>query len=146
MSLPRILQAFTPAGTFGFYAGLNVVAFFMILFFLPEVSFLPVSHLQSSCRNALLITCTQTKQRTLEELDYVFGVTTRRHASFQLREQIPWWTRKWILRRKSEPEPQLYTFEDTGVINAFRGGPDESNPEKAQTHAEEDVDDISLQA
>lgn len=62
-------------------------AFFMILFFLPE-----------------------TKQRTLEELDYVFGVTTRRHASFQLREQIPWWTRKWILRKKGEPEPQLYHF------------------------------------
>lgn len=38
MSLPRILQAFTPTGTFGFYAGLNVVAFFLILFFLPEVS------------------------------------------------------------------------------------------------------------
>jgi len=83
ISLPRILAAFGSAGTFGFYAGLNVVAFFLILFFLPE-----------------------TKQRTLEELDYVFGVTTRRHASFQAKEQIPWWFRRWILMKKGEPEPQ----------------------------------------
>jgi hypothetical protein len=45
MSLPRILAVFTPTGTFGFYAGLNVVAFFLIFFFLPE-----------------------TKQRSLEEV------------------------------------------------------------------------------
>ncbi|KAI7163313.1 MFS transporter, partial [Hortaea werneckii] len=104
MSLPRMLAAFTPTGTLyvfqltlmtaclltnisGFYAGLNVLAFFMILFFLPE-----------------------TKQRTLEELDYVFGVSTRKHAAFELNEQIPWWFGKWILRRKGLPEPQLYHF------------------------------------
>lgn len=78
----------------GFYAGLNVLAFFMILFFLPE-----------------------TKQRTLEELDYVFGVSTRKHAAFELREQIPWWFGKWILRRKSQPEPQLYHFQDAGIYS-----------------------------
>ena len=36
LSLPAILRAFTPAGTYGFYAGLNVVAFFLIWLFLPE--------------------------------------------------------------------------------------------------------------
>ncbi|RMY88901.1 hypothetical protein D0862_10327 [Hortaea werneckii] len=97
MSLPRMLAAFTPTGTFGFYAGLNVLAFFMILFFLPE-----------------------TKQRTLEELDYVFGVSTRKHAAFELREQIPWWFGKWILRRKGQPEPQLYHFQDAGINAAFK--------------------------
>ena len=96
ISLPRILSAFTPVGTFGFYAGLNIVAFFMIFFFLPE-----------------------TKQRTLEELDYVFGVTTRRHASFQMREQFPWWFNKWILQKKHRPEPQLYHFEDTTIMNSY---------------------------
>ena len=90
-----MLAAFTPAGVFGFYAGLNVVAFFLIFFFLPE-----------------------TKQRTLEELDYVFGVSTRRHASFQIKEQAPWWFRRWVLFRKGEREPQLYHFEDAG----FGGG------------------------
>ncbi|KAI7081587.1 MFS transporter [Hortaea werneckii] len=113
MSLPRMLAAFTPTGTFGFYAGLNVLAFFMILFFLPE-----------------------TKQRTLEELDYVFGVSTRKHAAFELREQIPWWFGKWILRRKGQPEPQLYHFQDAGINTAFK-----PSFEKAQL-AQDDVSDV----
>ncbi|KAI7509599.1 hypothetical protein KC347_g5122 [Hortaea werneckii] len=113
MSLPRMLAALTPTGTFGFYAGLNVLAFFMILFFLPE-----------------------TKQRTLEELDYVFGVSTRKHAAFELREQIPWWFGKWILRRKGQPEPQLYHFQDAGINTAL-----EPSFEKAQL-AQDDVSDV----
>lgn len=130
MSLPRMLAAFTPTGTLyvfqltlmtaclltnisGFYAGLNVLAFFMILFFLPE-----------------------TKQRTLEELDYVFGVSTRKHAAFELNEQIPWWFGKWILRRKGLPEPQLYHFQDAGINTAFK-------PSFEKAHlAQDDVSDI----
>ncbi|THV44957.1 hypothetical protein BGAL_0551g00010 [Botrytis galanthina] len=89
LTLPRMLAAMKPQGVFGFYAGLNLVAFALIFFFLPE-----------------------TKQRTLEELDYVFAVPTRTHAKFQIQQQFPWWARKWILRRKGEVEPQLYKFED----------------------------------
>ncbi|CAD6447304.1 80679f28-b540-45eb-adf3-ebd6be1363b1 [Sclerotinia trifoliorum] len=89
LTLPRMLSAMKPQGVFGFYAGLNLLAFALIFFFLPE-----------------------TKQRTLEELDYVFAVPTRTHAKFQIQEQFPWWARKYILRRKGEPEPQLYRFED----------------------------------
>lgn len=96
LSLPAILRVFSPAGTYGFYAGLNVVAFFLIWLFLPE-----------------------TKQRTLEELDYVFGVTTRRHASFQIKEQAPWFFKRWLLWKRDLPEPQLYHFEDT-AINPYR--------------------------
>jgi len=66
LTFPRMLLAFTPQGAFGFYAGLNVVAFVLIFFFLPE-----------------------TKQRTLEELDYVFAVPTRTHARFRLNQALP---------------------------------------------------------
>lgn len=106
LTLPRMLAAFTPTGVFGFYAGLNILAFLMILFFMPE-----------------------TKQRTLEELDYTFGVTTRRHAQFQATEQIPWWFRKWVLMKKGEPEPQLYHFEDTATFNSYTGGSSRPNEE-----------------
>ncbi|KAF8970958.1 sugar transporter [Flammula alnicola] len=54
-------------GAFGFYAGLNVVAFLMIFLFMPE-----------------------TKQRTLEELDYVFAVPTSKHVSYQVKEFLPY--------------------------------------------------------
>lgn len=65
------------------------------------------------------------RQRTLEELDYVFGVTTRRHASFQAFEMFPWWFRRWVLWRRGEPMPQLYHFEDAANARKF------ANPEKA---------------
>ncbi|KAF7190881.1 putative polyol transporter 6 [Pseudocercospora fuligena] len=94
LSLPRLLAGITPTGTFGFYAGLNVLAFVLIFLFLPE-----------------------TKQRSLEELDHVFNISTRRHAHFQLTEQLPWWFEKWFLRRHNA-EPHLYRFEETasGVV------------------------------
>jgi hypothetical protein len=83
-----MLNAMTPTGAFGFYAGLNVCAFCMIFLFVPE-----------------------TKQRTLEELDYIFAVPTRTFICHQLFSVLPWWFRRYILRRKAEVWPSLYTFE-----------------------------------
>lgn len=54
---PNLLGALKAQGAFTYYACWNVVGFFLVLFFLPE-----------------------TKGKTLEELDVVFGVSTREHA------------------------------------------------------------------
>jgi MFS family permease len=89
LTLPRMLRAFGSTGTFGFYAGLNFIAFWMIFFWLPE-----------------------TKQRTLEELDYVFAVPTRTHMKFQVSEVAPYWINTYILRKKGLKEPQLYKFDE----------------------------------
>jgi hypothetical protein len=88
LTFPRMLLAFQPQGAFGFYAGLNLVALVMIFLWLPE-----------------------TKQRTLEEMDYIFAVPMRTHMNYQAGKVFPWWFRKWILRRKGEPVPELYHFE-----------------------------------
>lgn len=73
---------------FGFYAGLNMVAFVVIFFVVRE-----------------------TKQLTLEELDDVFSVSTARHASYQVRVWLPWWIKRWIFwQRKAVLEP-LYRRE-----------------------------------
>jgi Sugar (and other) transporter len=88
LTLFRLLRAFTPVGVFGFYAGLNFLAFWMIFFWLPE-----------------------TKQRTLEELDYVFAVPTRTHMRFQINEMIPYFF-KGIVMRRPVPKPQLYKFDE----------------------------------
>jgi hypothetical protein len=85
LTFPRMLSALTPTGAFGFYAGLNLVALALIFMFVPE-----------------------TKQKTLEELDYVFAVSDRRHASYQLKEVLPWWFKRYIFRNKSVVEPLLY--------------------------------------
>jgi hypothetical protein len=54
----------------------------------------------------------ETKGLSLEELDAVFSVSTRRHAAYQLR-QVPIFFKKHILRQKDvkEQEP-LYEVAD----------------------------------
>lgn len=48
---------------------------------------------------------------TLEELDRVFSVSTRHHATYQIRNAI-WHFRTWILRQKLEPLPKLYELDE----------------------------------
>jgi len=95
LTFPRLLAAFTPVGAFGFYAGLNVTAFVLIFFWVPE-----------------------TKQRTLEELDYVFAVPTRTHAKYQLTKALPYWFKRYVFMNKNATLEPLYHFD-------VRGGSDE---------------------
>lgn len=102
LTFPRMLRALTAPGAFGFYAGLNIIALILIFLFLPE-----------------------TKQRTLEELDYVFAVPTRTHAHYQLTQVLPWWFKRWVLFRKGAVCPELYRFEDETSYpekDAYKGG------------------------
>lgn len=85
ISLPRMLRAMKPTGVFGFYAGLNLVAWFLIFLFLPE-----------------------TKQKTLEELDYVFAVPDRTMAKYHLGTVLPWAIRRYIFFRKDAYCPPLF--------------------------------------
>ncbi|KAF8578406.1 hypothetical protein K439DRAFT_1663739 [Ramaria rubella] len=88
VSFPAILQAFTAVGAFGFYAGLNVLAFVLIFLFVPE-----------------------TKQRTLEELDYVFAVPTSTHARYQLTKALPYWFKRYVFWNKNATLEPLYQFD-----------------------------------
>jgi hypothetical protein len=54
----------------------------------------------------------ETKQRTLEELDYVFAVPTRTHQKYQVFQMLPWAFKTYVLRRKV-PYPELYKFDDS---------------------------------
>jgi len=72
-----------------------MLAFVIIFFFLPE-----------------------TKQRTLEELDYIFGVPTRRHASYYGFTWLPWAVKKYLLfqgKVNLEPLYHLEGFEGEGT-------------------------------
>jgi len=90
ITFPLILNDLNTVGAFGLYAGFNVLAFFMIFFLVPE-----------------------TKQRTLEELDYVFAVPTSKFINHQVTQVVPWWFKRNILfQRKAELVP-LYQ-DDAG--------------------------------
>lgn len=77
LTFPYMLEALTPTGAFAFYAGLNVVALVMIFLAVPE-----------------------TKMRTLEELDGVFGVGTREFARYQVGTVLPFCVRRWVFWRR----------------------------------------------
>ncbi|KAL7800133.1 sugar transporter domain-containing protein [Trichoderma ceciliae] len=81
---PSLSRAFTVQGAFGWYAAWCAVLWFLILLFVPE-----------------------TKALTLEELDQVFGVSTRKHMSYQIKNAL-WHFRVWVLRQKLEPLPPFY--------------------------------------
>ncbi|KAL2126880.1 hypothetical protein VTI74DRAFT_11689 [Chaetomium olivicolor] len=88
MTFPFLLKSASTVGAFGCYAGFNFVAMIMIFFLVPE-----------------------TKQRTLEELDYVFAVPTSRFAKYQITQALPWFVKRWVFwQRKAELKP-LYQFD-----------------------------------
>jgi sugar porter (SP) family MFS transporter len=89
LTFPSMVLAFTITGAFGFYAALNVTAFVMIFLFVPE-----------------------TKQRTLEELDYVFAVPTTKHMKYQVTKSAPYFFKRWIKMDKSAQLEPLYTFDN----------------------------------
>ncbi|KAF7526876.1 hypothetical protein PCG10_003430 [Penicillium crustosum] len=81
---PNLVDAFKPQGAFGWYAAWCIIGWVLVLLFVPE-----------------------TKSRTLEELDQVFSVPTRKHASYQIKNAL-WHFRVWVLRQRLEPLPEFY--------------------------------------
>jgi len=65
LTFPRLLTAFKPQGAFGWYAAWNLIGWGLILLFVPE-----------------------TKALSLEELDQVFNVPTRKQAAYGVKSLV----------------------------------------------------------
>merc|ERR1712093_619903 len=109
LTFPKILDQFTPTGAFGFFAGLNIIALIWIFLWVPE-----------------------TKQRTLEELDYIFAVPTRRFISYNTGTWLPWFIKRYIFWNKNAQLKPLYTF-DQGIVEDIRQQRNESITRPAGT-------------
>lgn len=96
LTFPRMKTVMTPTGAFGFYAGLNLIAWFMIFCFVRE-----------------------TKQLTLEELDQVFSVPTKQFLGYELKIWLPYFIKRHILRRKIEKPPPI--IEKADRVDALQG-------------------------
>lgn len=92
LSFFRIESAMTTCGAFGFYAGLNVLAFIMIMFWVPE-----------------------TKALSLEELDNVFNVKTSKFVRYQFTQSIPWFFKRWVLFNRTATKEPLYHFQSVAA-------------------------------
>jgi len=84
LTFPRMRTVMTSTGAFGFYAGLNLIAWFMIFCFVRE-----------------------TKQLTLEELDQVFSVPTKSFLKYEMTESVPYFINRTILRRNVPKPPPI---------------------------------------
>ncbi|RFN48854.1 hypothetical protein FIE12Z_6909 [Fusarium flagelliforme] len=84
LTFPRMRTVMTPTGAFGFYAGLNLIAWGMIFCFVRE-----------------------TKQMTLEELDQVFSVPTKQFLSYETQVWLPYMFKKYMLFQKVERPPPI---------------------------------------
>ncbi|KAK0674591.1 putative symporter [Cercophora samala] len=101
LTWPSMLEAFKPQGAFSWYAGWNIIGFFLVLFLVPE-----------------------TKEKTLEELDRVFDVDLRRMMAFGAR-QAGWFWGRYVMRRKGGRKPvhpgEEGVDEDSGEEGEFLG-------------------------
>jgi hypothetical protein len=117
LTFPRILDAFTATGAFGFFAGLNLVALVWIFLWVPEtkvcsLAFPPLILVSLS-------KLTHIQQRSLEELDYIFAVPTRRFIKYQTGTWLPWFVKRYIFWNKDAKLEPLYTF-DRGIVEDTR--------------------------
>lgn len=88
ITFPLMLAKVGVIGCLLFYAGFNIVALVLLILWMPE-----------------------TKQRTLEELDYIFAVPTRVFMKYQVTKAIPWWFKRWILLQKDAYLEPLYQLD-----------------------------------
>ncbi|KAI4240390.1 MAG: hypothetical protein LQ352_007648 [Teloschistes flavicans] len=89
ITFPRMQHVMTPTGAFGFYAGLNLIAWGMVFCFVRE-----------------------TKQLTLEELDQVFSVPTKQFIGHELTVWLPYFIKRHILRRNIMKPPGIIEKEE----------------------------------
>ncbi len=134
LTFPKILEAFTPTGAFGFFAGLNIVAWVMIFFWVPETKV----RFHSSLVSCLGHQTDPWQQRTLEELDYIFAVPTHRFMSYQAGTWLPWFIKRYIFWNKSAELKPLYTFEN-GVMMDIKEQKQHAERVRAESVARDDA-------
>ncbi|KAK4560641.1 hypothetical protein LTR86_005219 [Recurvomyces mirabilis] len=100
--VPALTNAVGHPGLLGIFAGLNVVAFVLVFFFVRETAGAAVGGHDFGTMVSV----------SLEELNYIFGVSTRKHAIYQWRTVLPWAWRYYIIRDKTcQDQPdKLYTW------------------------------------
>ena len=102
----------------GAFAVLNLVAFLLIFLFVPETAGTVIDPKHGKLNSM-----------SLEELNYIFGETTTRHARYQIKEMLPWHFQKirWIVchlftSKWHDPEPPAAPWMWVEVQGSTEGG------------------------
>jgi hypothetical protein len=69
----------------------------------------------------------------LEELDYIFGVPTKRFINYQVTKALPWWVQRWVFFNKNAKLEPLYRFDG---LHSEGESLDTSTPEKREDRSD----------
>jgi hypothetical protein len=99
--VPALSNAIGRAGLLGIFAALNVIAFVLVFFFVRETAGAALGGTPGSMTFM-----------SLEELNYIFGVSSAKHIKYQLTTVVPWAWRYYIKRDATCPDQpeKLYTW------------------------------------
>ncbi|PGH14042.1 hypothetical protein AJ79_03312 [Helicocarpus griseus UAMH5409] len=119
LTIKPLIYTLKHARVLGLFAGLDAVAVILVWLFVPSTA----------------------KTTALEEMNYIFGVRTRRHVRYQVFKVLPWilfkyipWSVRhyspWIKDQGEKPEPleELYRWEkrsreeEDGMSESLRSG------------------------
>lgn len=67
----------------------------------------------------ICVTNKNSRQRTLEELDYIFGVPTRRHASYYAGTWLPWAIKRYLLFQNQRILSRYINFRGMIVLQVI---------------------------
>jgi hypothetical protein len=110
LTFPAMVDAMTQVGAFGFYAGLNLIAWFMIFCFVRETKQLTLEEIDRTCfANFTISSRLYTNNSTTE----VFQVPTKKFIGHELTVWLPWFIRSKIFRQKLPKPPAIIATEDT---------------------------------
>ncbi|KAK5127076.1 hypothetical protein LTR85_008436 [Meristemomyces frigidus] len=101
--VPSLTIAIGHPGLLGIFAGLNVVAFFLVFFFVRETAGAAVGGSSSGGMVSI----------SLEELNYIFNMTTKKYIEYQLNVMVPWTWRhlgKLLLFQHVDPPEKCYNW------------------------------------
>ena len=70
----------------------------------------------------IILLVEETKERSLESLDVIFNYPKAQFVGWQMRQYLPWFFKRYILRQRPKPErPELDLFEFSDGVR----GPDD---------------------
>lgn len=98
--------------TVGFYAGLNLIAWFMIFCFVRETKQLTLEELDRKYKPRSI-------SRSTDNFEEVFSVPTSKFISHEATVWLPYFIKRHIFRRKIEKPPQI--IEKADKVDAILG-------------------------
>jgi len=105
--VPALTNAIHHPGLLGIFAVLNVLAFVLVFFFVRETAGAAIGGAEGGSMISV----------SLEELNYIFAVTTTTHRKYQTRVVVPYTLRNFgrlLFFREVEPPPKCYTWARAG--------------------------------